>query len=398
MTTQHPTDTTAPTVWIGTFPAAGIGTQAGLGEGIWHGTVDEAPGAVQVASAEPVVLAPAPTFLAVHPSGRVVYATHELDEGEVGIYDVGADGASLTVRATVASGGAHPCHLALSRDARTLFAANYSSGTLGVIPLDADGVPTASTLERGRPAQVHDHAGSGPDASRQEGPHAHFTLVVPRERLGDAAADLVLVADLGTDELRRYVTRPDGLLDPAGVLRLPPGTGPRHVALAPAELGPLLYVAGELDSTVHVLRLTGAGAELLQTLPAVAGDVTPSPAGSAPSHVAVVPGPGGEHVATLLLAVRGPDVLSSFVIGPDGLLSPAGTTPTGEWPRHFAVLPARTAGRLAVTIAVERGHEVRTVELDAAGPPQAPQVVLGTPVTAIASPACILPVSRAEDR
>ena len=178
------------TVWIGTFPAAGAGTTPGLGEGIWHARLD-ADGSLL----EPrlVIEAPAPTFLAAHPSGRWLFAVSEGAQGKVTAFEVSDDGGepALLARRTISSGGADPCHLALSPDARTLYVANYSSGTLGVIGLDADG----AIVGHG-PKQVLGFEGTGPDPERQEGPHAHFVAV-------PSAGEVVGVAR-GTDALRHY--------------------------------------------------------------------------------------------------------------------------------------------------------------------------------------------------
>ena len=137
---------------------------------------------------------------------------NEQTDGTVSAFDVVGD--ALVHRATVPSGGADPCHLLLDADGRTLFVANYTSGTLGVLPLDADGGFSAHG-----PDQVLGHAGSGPDEDRQESPHAHFVAL-------DPSGAFVLVVDLGTDEIRRY-RREDGRLVEDGIAAaLPAGTGP----------------------------------------------------------------------------------------------------------------------------------------------------------------------------
>ena len=112
-------------------------------------------------------------------------------------------------RDTVPSGGADPCHLLLDTDGRTLFVANYTSGTLAVLPLDADG--GFATLG---PDQVFGHTGTGPDEDRQESPHAHFVAL-------DPSGAFVLVVDLGTDEIRRY-RRVDGRLVEDGIAAVLP--------------------------------------------------------------------------------------------------------------------------------------------------------------------------------
>ncbi|WP_407344640.1 lactonase family protein [Pengzhenrongella phosphoraccumulans] len=331
--------TTSRAVWIGTYPAAGAGSLAGLGEGIWRVELgDLVAGAVGPSvGATLAVTTPAPSFLAAHPSGRVLYAVGEQAAGTVTAFAAGSDG-RLGALSVVSSGGADPCHLLLAPDARTLYVTNYSSGSVGVLPLDADGAFTRATIVAGGPVQVLAHTGSGPDPERQEAPHAHSAAFAPGGRH-------LLVADLGTDELRRYRVLPDGSLEPDGVAAtLPPGTGPRHLVAIADDAGRLpdgrIYLVGELDSTVRVLRWDGATATatLLQTLPATTTRATTEPPSvtqppSLPAHLVL-------DADRLLVSIRGADVISTFAVDPrSGLLTAAGEVPTdGAWPRHFALL------------------------------------------------------------
>src|SRR3954464_2380325 len=156
---------------------------------------------------------PSPSFLAQHPSRPVLYAVNELDAGTVSAFSVDGDG-SLTPLAVQETGGAHPCHLAVTADGCFLLAANYSSGNVSVHPLDPDGAP-------GERTDLLDLAGGspGPVAERQGPPHAH--LVAPDPNSGD-----VLIADPGSDLIWR------GRLDPlagrliglTAAIRTPSGT------------------------------------------------------------------------------------------------------------------------------------------------------------------------------
>jgi 6-phosphogluconolactonase len=350
-------------LWIGTYPAAGVGSPAGLGEGVWRVELDAASGTW--GAAELVAVTPSPSFVATHPSGRVLYAVGELTAGTVTAFSVPArtsadalhdDPAShdpaphdpapglLAVLDVVGSGGADPCHLLLAPDARTLYVANYSSGTLGVLPLDADGRFTAEVRAERGPVQVLGHAGSGPDASRQDGPHAHFVAIAP-------GGQFVVVADLGTDELRRYARdTTTGLLSAAGIAAtLPPGTGPRHLAFAPD--GRTVYVVGELDVCVHVLAwdpVTASGT-LVQSLPA---GPPPGPLDQVPSSAEgprVLPSHVELDGDRLLVAVRTSDVLVGYSVTADGTLVADGATALpGAWPRHFALV----AGNVVVAAQV----------------------------------------------
>jgi 6-phosphogluconolactonase (cycloisomerase 2 family) len=300
---------------------------------VWRVRLDAATGALS--DARLCAELPAPSFIAVRSDGTRLYAVGEDADGSVSELRVvpqgagnpggpdGTDGAggapALELVATVPSGGADPCHLVLAPDERTLYIANYSSGTLAVFPLDA-----AGGLPSGGPAQVHGHRGSGPVTDRQEGPHAHFAALAP----GGAH---VLVCDLGTDEIRRY--RRDaatGLVEPAGIAAtFAPGAGPRHIVFS-AD-GRMAYVSCELDVTVVVLAWDPATAtgHAVQTVPAA--ELVPG-LDALPSHITI------DH-GRVLVATRGVDVLAELAAGPDGLLAPVRETRLpGAWPRHFAVV------------------------------------------------------------
>lgn len=310
------------TLWIGTYPPAGIGTPPGRGEGIYRVDLDPVSGVLS--TPRRVVETPAPSFVVRRPDGTVLYAADESEAGRVAAFRVHDEG--LEPLGTASSGGAHPCHLLLDGD--RLYAANYGDGALGVLSLAADG-----TFVADEPQVLH-HTGSGPDADRQEGPHAHFVALTPGGH--------VLVVDLGTDEVRRYRRTPAGLA-PAGVAAaLPAGTGPRHLVLGRG----FAYLTGELDSTVHVLRWDAATdtGVLVQTLPVPGAVEAPGVAGGdaraagspAPSHLAL---DGRE----LVVGVRGVGALSRFAVADDGLLTHVADQPlpTGT-PRHHAVVDGWT--------------------------------------------------------
>lgn len=340
-------------LWIGTYPVAGAGTPTGLGEGVWRVDLDPASGALS--GARQVAVTPSPSFVLAHPAGTVLYAADESQVGVVTAFAVEPDG-GLRVLASVGSGGAYPCHLALDDEARTLYVANYSSGTLGVLPLAADGTFADEVLAADGPVQVFGHEGDGPVADRQEAPHAHFAVLAPGGRH-------VLVVDLGTDELRRYDRDPaTGLLEPSGVTAtFPAGAGPRHLvfATAPRPEGSQAVVAlvvGELDGHVHVLdwdvdAAAGAPAAAVPTQARAAAVDAPTglqlsrtgPAGGGSDPTAE---PSlGAHVTLdgdrLLVGVRGADVIAEHRLdptAPGGLRHVADLPLPGSWPRHHAVV------------------------------------------------------------
>ncbi|GAA4944892.1 6-phosphogluconolactonase (cycloisomerase 2 family) [Nonomuraea thailandensis] len=233
-----------------------------------------------------------PSFLAAHPSLPVLYAVGELERGWLTAYQ--AQGAELAPLDERPSEGHSPCHVAVDPEGGLLAAANYGDGTATLYRLDERGAFAGEPI-------VLRHTGSGPDARRQEGPHAHQAVFHD---------GLLHVSDLGTDEIRRY--RHDGT--PLEPITLAPGTGPRHFAFA----GSRLYVAGELDGTVTLIE--GEHRTVVRA--------SRHEGGNAPSHLQL-------HGDLVYVGNRGPNTISVLLAAD---LSPVAEVPSGgDWPRHFAI-------------------------------------------------------------
>ncbi|MEV4760662.1 lactonase family protein [Micromonospora sp. NPDC049559] len=339
------------TVYLGCYTAE----SGGRGVGVVAARRDPRTGALDpLGAAAPT---PSPSFLARHPRLPVLYAVNELDEGTVSAWTMHPDGTLSPLGVPRSTGGASPCHLAVSPDGGTLFSANYGSGSVCVHPIDSAGM-------LGERSDLLVHEGHGPDPERQEGAHAH--LVSP-----DADGSVLLAVDLGTDSIYRYPLdgpsgRPRGA---AGRTAVPPGTGPRHLARHPD--GRRYYVVGELSATVLAYtREADGGLRELGGVPASAqaGHVQPS-------EIAVRP--DGRF---LYVANRGVGTLSVFAL--DGEL-PRYVTEVetgGEWPRHFALIGAH------LYVADERAHAVGVFEVD---PGTGVPARVGEPVE-VPSPTCVL--------
>lgn len=362
---------------VGTYPTGG---GPGTGEGIWSLPIDTSTGALGA----PALLAEAasPSFLAPAPSGAHVYAVSEQTVGGVAAFRSPESGTPALVAAgRASSAGADPCHVVAHADA--LWVSNYSSGTFTVVPLGPGG-----DLDPQVPSQTFEHSGSGPVLDRQEGPHAHSSLATPCGRFA-------WVMDLGTDEVRRYRRRDEGaLLDADGIaVTFPAGTGPRHAAVHPSGT---VFVVGELDNSVHVVRTdpgTGGGVPVA-SVPAC---LTPSREGVVPlpSHVAL-----SADGTRLYVGVRGPDVVATFAVregtgrgGQDGAAGEstqvtlehlADTSVSGVWPRHFAVL-AGDDGADLVVVANQESSTVVALRID-------PVTGAGAAVdqVTVPAPACIV--------
>ena len=313
----------------------------GHGAGIVAARRDPASGLL-----EPIGVAaetPSPSFLASHPTLPVLYAVNEVTEGAVSAFAIGTDG-SLAALGSRPTGGAEPCHLAVTPDGRFLLSANYGSGSIAVHPLDeAGGLGERAALVR--------HSGGGPVADRQEGPHAH--MVRPE-------ADRVLAVDLGADRIFRYRLGPDGeLSEAAPAVELPAGTGPRHVVRHPDGR---YFLVGELDGTVTMLGSDLAGRE---RVPASAQK-------AAPSEIAV--GPGGRFI---YVGNRGPDTVTVLDASNGARVGEVGAG--GQWPRHLAVIGEH------LYVANERSASVAVFRLGADDGIPVPAGALETP-----SPTCVL--------
>jgi 6-phosphogluconolactonase len=338
----------------------------------WIGSYSTAsrPGAITPAAADPdtgllrrrgdAFTAHNASYLALGPAG-IVYAVLENDEGQVAAYAPTDDGGLRPHGEAQSTGGAAPCHLAVSADARYVFAANYGSGSVAVHPIASDG-----SL---RPASdVVQHHGKGADnrpGGRQTGPHAHMT-VSRRDRNGDW---VVLVADLGIDRVVEY--RLDaGRLRRDREIAMPAGSGPRHLCVR----GSHAYVAGELDSTLTVLDLDAAdGPSIVQTVPTVAPGEK-----SFPSAIRLSPDGRRCHVAN-----RGPDTIAVFDVEGSGVRLRANVSTRGQHPRDLALAPH---GRM-LYVANQASDSVQAFAVDPdSGLPHA----IGEPLR-VSQPSCLLP-------
>jgi 6-phosphogluconolactonase len=225
-------------VFVGTYTT---GTKS---EGVYRFALD--PDTGKLTDKEVAAKTTDPSFLAVHPNHRFLYAVSEIaafggkKTGAVGAFALDPKTGHLTALNKQPSGGAGPCHLVVDRPGKHVLVANYGGGSASAIPIGTDG-------RLGEPTAVVRHKGSGPNKGRQEGPHAHSINL-------DGANRFAFVADLGLDKVLVYrFDAAKGTLtpnDPPAVATAP-GAGPRHFAFHPD--GKHAYVINELDSTITAL-------------------------------------------------------------------------------------------------------------------------------------------------
>jgi 6-phosphogluconolactonase len=312
-----------------------------------------------------------PSFLAMHPGGGVLYAVNEsrryrgmANSGSVSAFTIDPATAKLTLLNTVASRGADPCHLVADGTGRWLFVANYSGGSLAVLPIREDG-------SLGEASQLIEHAGAArADPQRQEMAHVHSVDLSPDNRF-------LYVSDLGLDTI--FVYRLDaatGTLSELAAVRTQPGRGPRHIAFSPDYR--FLYSFGELDASVTLYSHDTGTAEMREIQ-----SVSSLPPGFR--------GPrSGAEIAMdrsgrfLYASNRGHDSIAIFSIdAARGLLRACGHASTmGRTPRHFAIDPDGTHMLAA-------NQDSSTIVAFRIEPRSGALTPVGDPVAA-PDPACIL--------
>lgn len=266
----------------------------------------------------------APSFLLAHPNGRWLYAVSETGKeshGALGaVWALRFEREPFTIQPInhQTTRGDWPCHLQLDMTGRWLLATNYGTGNASIFPVQADG-------SLGEMTDFVQHQGSGPNAARQEGPHAHSSIFTPDNRFA-------VIADLGIDQLVIYqFESSSGKLLPHSSVNTRPGAGPRHLIFHPN--GKWLYAANELDSTVTVYDYDDAMGRLheRQSLPTIPPD---SPENTvADIHIT-------HSGSRVYVSNRGHNSIAVYDVGADGSLTLA-SIPTcgGNWPRNFALSP-----------------------------------------------------------
>jgi 6-phosphogluconolactonase len=307
-----------------------VGTYTGKGsEGVYVYRLDSSTGALTSVSKTTGV--ENPSFLAIDPKGRCVYAVREFGGsagrrgGAVVALSRNATTGELTVLNEQLSGGQGPCYVTVDREGRFLLVANYGSGHVAVLPIADDGrlLPATSVVQ---------HEGSSINPARQKEPHAHSVVL-------DAANRYALAADLGIDKVMvyRFDSEHGKLLpnDPP-FARCEPGSGPRHIAFHPN--GKYVYVIEELSSTIAAFAYD-ADSGTLKPLRKI-GTLPPGFQGTstcADIHVH----PSGRF---LYGSNRGHNSIAAFAVDEKtGELRLLGHEPTqGKTPRNFAIDPSGT--------------------------------------------------------
>ena len=265
----------------------------------------------------------------MHPNQKFLYAGNE-HEGEdlpgknntVSAFAIDPKTGALTFLNRVSCRGEGPAHIAVNKTGKALLAANYRSGSLALLPIQADG-------RLGEATGFAQHHGIGPEAPGGRPPRARRRVFArqplcpggrPRPRPGP---DLSLsIASKGT-------LTPN---DPP-FFNATPGAGPRHLAFHPN--GRILYELNEPGSTITVLAYGAAGGTMSRVQ-----EITTLPPGftgtSATAQLQM------DRAGKFLYASnRGADNIAVFAIDPaKGTLTLVEHVSTqGKTPRDFSLDP-----------------------------------------------------------
>ena len=306
-------------VYIGTYTTKGA-------EGIYVYSFDPSCGELTFSSK--VTGIENPTFLAIDPQQRYLYAANEVGtfdgkpSGAVSAFSIDPKTGKLTYLNEQLSHGTSPCHLNVDQTGQFVLVANYGSGSVSILPIEDDG-------RLGEASDFIQHEGSSVNPERQQGPHAHSITIDPTNRYAFAA-------DLGLDKILVYqLDLSQGKLHPHDEpwVSVHAGAGPRHFAFHPNLK--YAYVINEIDSTMTAFTYDQSRGTLqeMQTVPALPEGFTGT-SYCADVHVS----PSGKYVYG---SNRGHDsIVILRVDSATGTLRYVGHQATqGKWPRNFAIDP-----------------------------------------------------------
>lgn len=301
-----------------------VGTYTGAkSEGIYVYSFNSADGSVKEVSH---VKTSNPSFVTVSPDKKYVYAIHENQRngngGEISAFAFDKNTGTLTLINEQPTGGDHPCYVEVDKTGKWVFAGNYSSGSLSVIPVLSDG-------SLGKPTTHIQHYGSGANKERQDKPHVHCTYISPDNRW-------LFVPDLGIDKVMIYSFDANtGFLKEASpaFAASEPGAGPRHITFHPNSR--FVYLIEELTGEVLTYEYNNGQLKKIQTISTIKKGAKGF-AGSADIHVS----PDGKF---LYASNRGDfnNIAIYKIDAKSGKLTIVGFQPTlGKAPRNFNFDPS----------------------------------------------------------
>jgi len=308
-------------LYVGTY------TSGSKSEGIYLYRLNPASGELKAQAVAKGIANP--SYLTIDSQRKFLYAVNETNEfsgkrtGALTAFAIDQRTGELKKLNQQPSHGTSPCYITVDPSGKFVLVANYSSGSLAVLPIKSDG-------SLGESSDVRQHEGTGPNQRRQEGPHAHCIVL-------DRSGKFAYAADLGLDKVMIYrFDEKAGKLTPntQPFAKTKPGAGPRHFVIHPS--GKFAYVINEIDSSLTGFTYDGSKGTLteLQTL-----STLPQGFQGENSCADIHLHPSGRY---LYGSNRGHDSIVAFTIDVrSGKLSYLAHEPTqGKTPRNFTLDPS----------------------------------------------------------
>jgi 6-phosphogluconolactonase len=310
-------------LFVGTYTRK-EGHVDGKGEGIYGLHCDPKKGTLTIENTARGIINP--SYIALSNDKKFIFAVEEiaLDTTRAGMVTAfRVKGNELERINSLTSIGNAPCHVSATKSGKYIFVANYSSGTVVMHRVGADGTLIGDDMS----SPVSYFTGSS-ITTRQQSSHPHSAVLSPDEKF-------LYVPDLGTDIINIFsVNEAQGSMDFVREVPVTAGAGPRHLVFHPTK--PLAYVVNELNNSVTAFKFSPSDGNLtaFQSINTLPDGTDGSNNLCADIHIT----PNGNF---LYASNRGHDSLAGYAIQPDGSLKFVSNTPIqGKFPRNFAIHPS----------------------------------------------------------
>ena len=301
---------------------------------------DDATGKLTATASSPVAFAGSPSFLAVDPQHRYLYAVDEDNSQVVGYTIDQTTGALTATGARVGSGGQGPAFLSVDRTGKYVLVPNYTNGAVATFAIGTNGALGAQ-IGSGAPGQL-----------------AHMMITDPANKYAFVPCLMSnYIAEYTFDDTTGKIgAKPVTTFAPAQPAAA--AQGPRHIAFAPS--GKMVYLINETASTMTSFTYdptTGAltPTQTLSTLPT-------GVANTGMTGAEVVVHPNGKWLYGSNRDAAGKnDSIAVFDLDATGKMTMATTVKSGGvGPRNFTVDPT---GQWMI-VANQMGNNIVVFKID----------------------------------
>jgi len=265
------------------------------------------------------------SYLSISNNKKFVYAVNQnaaIKPNGVSAFSFNATNGTLRFVNSQLVNAEGPCYINTDKKNRWLFTANYTAGSLSVLPILKDG--SIDTIR-----QLIQQKGSSIVKERQEASHMHTALFSPDEKF-------LITTNLGTDKISQFEFSSNSkyqplLIDSTKDISVTPGSGPRHIAFGTSKK--MMYVIQELSGNILAYSYIKNRATLVQK---ISTDTTlKTDKGSADIHVS-------NDGKFLYATNRGSyNNIAIYSIDEKGLLHFIALQSTyGKTPRNFTIDPS----------------------------------------------------------